>query len=340
MRLTIVPLSEVPSSLLKDYLGGQGMPSEIISWKYFDSAFNRGRERGFVWLREGRVAGFVGLIPFDLSGGGNRSQTAWTCDWSVGEPDANPGFGVMLLKRAIDSCGHLMALGGNENTQRLLPRIATRTVPEAGLMFGLPLRLGAVFRKLGRLPEAGPLRRIFSALSGIPLRWVGGAESRVRVERGVSPAISALLESERGPGWSPRYDFEYLNWQVGRCPAVVSWTCIAPGEAGSRAAALFWRPVDSSNLWRTAVWMEAGGQESLRAVLREVVRRIYGEGGVAVSAIVSRLDHDLIQILREIGFVRIGAPRPLFVCTPGRNRGSLDEPGRLSYLDTDLAYRF
>ncbi len=55
IRKSFVPLSSVPRPAVLDYLERRGESRVIMEWKYFDEAFNRGRERGYVWLRDGNV---------------------------------------------------------------------------------------------------------------------------------------------------------------------------------------------------------------------------------------------------------------------------------------------
>jgi hypothetical protein len=60
---------------------------------------------------------------------------------------------------------------------------------------------------------------------------------------------------------------------------------------------------------------------------------------MAVSAIVSRLDTEVQAALRARGFIPLGRRRPLYVCA-GQDEKPVLELSGLSYLDSDLAYRF
>lgn len=340
MPPSVVPLSGVPAELLREFLGRVGMTAEVADWRYLDQDFNRGRNRGFAWLRGDRIEGMIGLIPFQIAGGGPARQVNWSSDWILADPGSNPGMGILLLRRAIESSTTLFALGGNENTRKLLPRIAARTIPDAALGLHLLLRAGAILRraeqkgKLGWLPKP-------RLLYMIPLCWVpkSGSSSEIRTESGVSREIAPLLDRRHAEGWSPRYDFTYVSWQIGRSPLICCWTsyCLSGGEA--RAAAVYWSPAGSSDFWRLAVWYESGHRDRLDAVLRQAVSEIYRRGGMAVSAIVSRLDTEVQSALRARGFLPFGRRRPLYVCT-GQDDTPVPELSGLSYLDSDLAYRF
>ena len=316
------------------------MSRDVVEWRYLDAKFNRGRNRGYAWIRHDRIEGMIGLIPFDIAGPGPTRTVNWSSDWMLADPSSNPGMGILLLRKAIESSTELFALGGNENTRKLLPRIATHTVPDAGMSLHLPLRLGVVLRRLEgkRILDRLPKPKL---LYMIPLRRVpkSGRSAEIRTERGLSPQITPLLEVEPEQQWSPRYDFSYLDWQLGRAPFVQCWTSYTPSVGEASAAAVYWRPAHSSDFWRLAVWSRPGQTDRLERVIREAVATIYSLGGMAVSAIVSRLDLELQRSLHAAGFLALGRRRPLYVCA-GKAGTTVRELRGLSYLDTDLAYRF
>src|ERR1700740_1502573 len=98
MRSGLIRVSEADPVAVKKYLSGHEVEPEIAEWKYFDSNFNRDRERGLVWGGDGGAAGFWGLIPFGVErGGACAAQCAWSCDWSVDPLEAG-GMGLMLAK--------------------------------------------------------------------------------------------------------------------------------------------------------------------------------------------------------------------------------------------------
>jgi hypothetical protein len=340
MAPSVVPLSEVPVELLRDFLGRVGMSREVVDWRYLDDDFNRGRNRGFAWIRRDRIEGMIGLIPFRISGNGPDREVNWSSDWILADPTSNPGMGILLLRRAIESSTALYALGGNENTRKLLPRIATHTVPDAGQGMHLLLRSGAILR---RVEQRGVLARLPKPrlLYMLPLRWIPGPvpSSEIRTEPGVSRAIAPLLESRHGESWSPRYDFTYVSWQVGRSPLIRCWTSYAFSDGEPRAAAVYWSPAASSDFWRLAVWYRPGSRDRLETVLRYAISEIYRRGGMAVSAIVSRRDSEVQAALWAKGFLRLAGARPLYVCA-GQDHKPVPELSGLSYLDSDLAYRF
>jgi hypothetical protein len=340
MRPVLLSLSEVEPSLVKDYLVRQEIPPDIVDWKYFDSHFNRGQDRGFVCLKENKVCGFLGLIPFRARKDGRTLECAWSCDWSVDASQVVGGMGIMLVKQAKEAYDAIFNVGGNENTRRIFPRLADRTVWDAGISLALPLRLGAILTKLAPRFLHGPLaRRNF--LRNLPLKWIRTreADQRVRVEPGVSAEIAHLFEERDQSEWCPLYDYEYIRWQLKTCPAVVSWSCYVPSPS-PRTAGIVWRSASSTDFWRLALWGARNAEDEAKLLIRRMVQFVYQQKGAAVSAIASHLDQPLISLLTAHGFLRRPGRLP-FYGMRGRDANlTFDEFGILSFLDADLAYRF
>src|SRR5207253_2385187 len=159
--------------------------------------FNQSRNRGFAWIPGDCIEGMIGLIPFQIGGEGENQDANWSCDWILADPARNPGMGILLLKSAIRASPTLFALGGNETTQRLLPRLASRTDAGAGIPLHLVLRSGAILRRIERRFK-GPRLPFPQAWYKIPLRRVPrtGAYDKVVIESGVARKIAPLIEAD------------------------------------------------------------------------------------------------------------------------------------------------
>jgi hypothetical protein len=338
MLASFAPLSAVPPEAAKRYLVSHETPQEIVDWKYFDERFNCGRERGYAWFVDGKVLGFIGLIPFDLDRGGATEPAAWTCDWSVADPKSSGAMGLLLLKYAYRSFGGpVFNLGGNQYSRRVFSRIAAHTFADAGVTLYAPLRGGAILRALRRripqIPASG-----LGALNRVPL-WRNRRRPALaaRFDPGVSRAIAPLLVA--GGGWRPRYDFEYVDWQIGRCPALLSATCYAPADSPQAAAAL-WRTRQDPGLWRAAIWAHPDAREAADSVAAAALEHAYENQGEVLSILVSRLDRELAGILRRRGFFTRRPRRPLDAILNAKGNEPFEELHGLSFLDTDLAHRF
>ena len=331
-------MSEADPAAVKRYLLGRQIEREIIDWKYFDSEFNRDRERGVVLVRENQVAGFLGLIPFRAEKDGLRADCAWSCDWSV-DPSQGGGMGLLLVKRARELYDGIFNLGGNENTRQIFPRLADRTVPDAGISLVLPLRLGSI---VARLPR-GFVKRLLSQqekLQQIPLRWVRtGVSSAVTIEPGLSPEVLSVTGATPRTDWRPVYDSEFLDWQFGRCPAIFSWSCWISSESPLRTAAVVWRSRTSKKLWRFVFYGETHDQEMLQILTAAIVSLAYQQGCMALVTIASHRQGELVRFLRRRGFLRRGG-LPFYAMRGRCAELPIEDFVALSYLDADLAYRF
>lgn len=330
-------MSEAEPAAVKKYLQSRQIQPEIIDWKYFDPGFKGHNERGVVLVRDSQVAGFLGLIPFRLQKDEVSADCAWSCDWSV-DPGQG-GMGLLLVKRARELYDGIFNLGGNENTRRVFPRLADRTVPDAAVSFVLPLRLGSIF---ARLPK-GRLRDLLNqqeALQQIPLRWVRGlSKSEITVDSGLSPRLVSLADTAPQVDWRPLYDSNFLEWQFGRCPDITCWSCWISSESPLRTAALIWRSRSSRKFWRFVVCGETHDLEKMKRLIGAIVSFVYSQGCVALFAIASHKETDLATLLRRRGFLRYGS-LPFYAMRGRCAELPTDEFSVLSFLDADLAYRF
>jgi hypothetical protein len=332
------PLSALDPELLVEYLGREGFPSDIVRWKYFDERFNRGRERGYAWVKDGKIGGFLGLIPFEAVLNGRTADAAWTCDWSVQDQSAR-GVGILLMRQAQNRYEFLTQLGGNDATQRIVSRLSSMTENDAGVVYHLPLRVGAALRVVRRKNPKLPVDAI-GLVNRVPIRWPRRVQSdAIRFESGVSDKLGAFLEPERRGDFYARYDFEYLRWQITDSPHLKAETCLHMAASEPDAAALIWRE-KLPDFWRLAMWWRTGAEKEMDLVLSSVIRRVFESGGYILSFVVSRLDRGAIDLVHNRGFVAAPRRRPLHIIVSKKDGAPVPEMWPLSYLDTDYAYRF
>ena len=328
---------------MRDYLIKQGHQPAIIDWKYFDGAFNRGRERGFAAILDGRLVSFLGLIPFTARQDGKPVEAAWSCDWYK-DPEISGPVGLMLIRQSMGAYPLTYSLGGSDMTRAIMGRLAHLTVPAAGIELYRPLRVGGAFQML----EKATGRAQFSSLSflnHVPLPTA----LRLRNRR---PEISSTLPDglERlfspGPaagGDLPWYDLPYLQWLLERCPALTGGVCVTRTGDQITAAVLFWRPAHDRRWWRICPLPDRRSPElsvsDLIAALHRTLAYIRKEGGWLVSLLASHLDETNLHLARRYGFIKSKTRRTFYVLT--RDANALPaEPRVFSYLDTDYAYRF
>jgi len=336
----IRPLSSLSPSKVKEYLLRQGSDTaQIIDWKYFDAAPNRGGERAFAYIQDDRITAFVGLIPFQSFDAGIRIETAWSCDW-YRDPGVTGPVGILLLKRSLASYGRLYSLGGSENTRAILPRLSQTVVMDAAIEVHKPLRIGGAIRAFGRAMHF-PLPRHIPFGADIPLQRMGllSSSSKARLSSTFPLSIETLLDGSRGSEPHSCYNLSYIRWQLTSCPLLTSGVCTVPGDALPRAAVFFWHPVNNTEFWRIAAISEPHAWDELDLALTRTIQHIHEQRGWMVSALVSRQEKELLQLLRKRGFLPNKRRRPLFIMD-ANGKAVPGELRKLSYLDTDYAYRF
>jgi hypothetical protein len=75
------------------------------------------------------------------------------------------------------------------------------------------------------------------------------------------------------------------------------------------------------------------------ALITATLAYVQNQGGISLSAAVSRQERHLIEVIRARGFIVSPRRRPLYVISASRFQYPLPEPPRLSFLDTDSGYR-
>lgn len=338
----ILSLREASKDEVKSYLVRRGMAGDVVEWKYYDETFNRGRERGYVWLHDGQINGFIGLIPWSVRRHDEQLDMVWGCDWSVADPNTSKGMGMVLATHAMALHRPWISLGGSAKARTIMPHLANRVVDDAGLVFWQPLRLGAALKKLG---ERNRLARWLDStfLRSVPIRWVPRPSIRrptIVTEVGLAPAVAELIEREHHSEWHPHHRFDDLQWSMARCPSIAVRTSYITGLSGIEAAAMFWRSSAATDFWKVALWTEPTRRTLIPDLLTEVSWQVFSEGGVAISTLVSHLQTDWIEHLQAAGYWRQPRPLPLYLLGQRKRPLPFEDMSGLSYVCTDLAYRF
>jgi hypothetical protein len=181
---------------------------------------------------------------------------------------------------------------------------------------------------LDRLRQV-PLRRGTPAISS----------DRVTIEPGLAVVLHPLLEKSNLVDGCPLYDFEYLHWQIGRCPVLDSYTVYLKGKADVRTAVLLWCSATSRDFWRMTVLSMDPNPADLDSLVAMSLSFVQSEGGVALSVGASRHETKFIAVMRSHGFIVSPRRRPLYILGGSRGSSLIPEPRQLGFLDTDWAYR-
>lgn len=324
----------------REFLIGYGHEPDIIDWKYYDQCFNAGRERGFACVDDGRIVAFLGVIPFTVIHDGKAIETAWSCDW-YRDPNASGPLGIMLIQHALKAYPLIYSFGGSEVTKAIMGQLSRVTIPTAGLELYKPVRVGGALHALQRAARVKHVPS-WSAINNIKVP-ISGRKSGEGIEANLLEALPDSLEElfkERlTEGHVPAYNVSYLRWLLERCPSITGGVCLVSRGEELLGAVLFWCLVNDRRFWRMSLLSRRREYEMLEAGMRRTIHHIRESGGWLISLLASRLDDDLLKMASQHGFYRSNSRRPLYILTrqPG---AKLQELERLSYLDTDYAYRF
>ena len=103
---------------------------------------------------------------------------------------------------------------------------------------------------------------------------------------------------------------------------------------------MFWRGAQTGDFWKVALWADPLRRQLLRDLLHEVRWQVYTEGGLAISTLVSHLQTDVIEHLHTDGYWRQPRCLPLYLLSQRQQPLPFLDMTGLSYVCTDLAYRF
>ena len=148
-----------------------------------------------------------------------------TADWFC-HPDYRPVVGIKIMRMMMDKPEPMLVVGGNKNTQNVLPRLRWHSLPDVP-RFVLPIGPGVMFKGLSRLLRI-PTSAFPSALGRLPsFRVFGG-------RRGAAPngtgSVFRLRDSESLPEIAPPPDSCALGAVLDR--EEVDWLNKAPDAMG------------------------------------------------------------------------------------------------------------
>jgi len=341
MKSSIMPVGQVPKELVHAYLVQSGMgrglrPAEV-QWKYYDEEFNQGRERGYVWFKDGRVRGFIGWMPVTVATPAGDRDMVWTCDWSVDDPNGNPGIGILLLSKVQKNYGFVGGVGGSADTHSTVPRMRTNTVAGIAVRLRRPLRLASLLERAeDKLPALPRLSATALGRVKLPRRSAGGAPAAVFSDGVDAAALGPLFDQPAVDHCRVRYNADHLAW-LGRYPEADFRTGVLKAGTGF-AAALLWRRHWAADRWRMVIRCNPDGTSLVGPLVGQVLERLADTTGNIVSTIASSHDHSVLEQLKRHGFIQSAERLPLYIPDDDGAGGCREGFSQMSYLDTDLAF--
>jgi hypothetical protein len=257
--------------------------------------------------RGGHLVGFLGTHVRRLRFNGRPVKMVCSGQL-VADPDARaPGVGALLLRKCLAGPQELTITDGATDTVReLWERLGGRTLPAASTAWTRPLRpwgLGAEL--LARRTRSDRLRRgaraLAPALDAITVRLAGSLAPTPpdTTAEALTPSsmaeLLAALDAE--VALRPDYDEDFLSWLFEELRAVpqrgapVGHLVRYPDGRPAGWYVAFVRPGGISEALQLA-----GGPESLRAVLDQLVWEAARTGSTAVRG---RVEPRLLPLLRD-----------------------------------------
>ena len=234
LTFSAVPESELPEVI--DFLHRIfGTPAEhppfreaVLRWKAIAPHPFWSGSRSYVYRKEGKIQAHGCVAPVDWLHAGGTTRAACVLDWAANR--ALAGIGVMLFRSVGKMVDGLMAVGGSEDTLRILPHAGFRQIVSMPL-FARVVR--PVSRNLGgRLDWKTPgrmARDVARALT--PLPDPGPEWRATRVARFDAGIELALPTAGRPSPIVARRSPDLLNYWLD-CPAAAMEGYRVSGPAG------------------------------------------------------------------------------------------------------------
>jgi hypothetical protein len=178
MRTTIRPSVPADAAGIVELLAAAGLKPnvepEALDWKYWNEREDWAGARSFVATRDAQILAHAAVVPGSCATASRRFTVLHLIDWAA-RPNA-AGVGVSLMKHVGRLADALLAVGGSEQTLRILPHIGFRPCGTAeGYVRVLhPLRfLGALGAAWWKLPARLVRRSLWRLSSPVvaPAGW-------------------------------------------------------------------------------------------------------------------------------------------------------------------------
>jgi len=303
---------------------------QALHWKYWLPRADFPEPRSFVNLRGDRLVAHAALIRGAFRGANGRQSTAHVIDWVARSGDW--GAGTTLMKHVGQQVESLLAIGGSDDTLRILPHLGFRR-SEVVKGYVRPLHSLQILRSQplsSRLP-ARLLRSLiwkYSVRGAQATEWqiypVTGGEDLVRVS-GIFAAVPAgvtLLERS----------IELLAYVLA-CPSVPMRLFIVGNS--QRTKGYFLLAFAQAQVRLVDWWMDSNAQSNLCALIGCAVRQAmlnHQAAELVVWGSDPEFEHALVNCGFHARYNMLVQIRPTDGATLPR------APLRLNMLDNDAAY--
>lgn len=305
--------------------------SRSLHWKYWQERSDWSAPRSFVLCGADAIKAHGAIVPGAFLCGQERIATAHVIDWAARPGEI--GAGVALMKHIAQQVGSLLAIGGSEDTRRILPHIGFKAMGIATDYVRplFPLRALRDFniRNWRALPRAvrASLRKLAAprAAHGTWSTCSITTDAELRQLTAAFPAPSPkTMVLERSVGM-----FSYLL----RCPIAPMQLFAVKSPAGTQGYFLL-----SSTPGQVRIadcWIDSEQADAWGALLLCAVERAQ-EDSQALEVVIRASDPVLAQALMRAGFRARSRAAVSVRPPPGFTLPAMDV--RVQMIDNDAAY--
>jgi hypothetical protein len=303
----------------------------LMQWKYDDSHPDWQGPRSYAWKDGGRIAAHACLCPVTYRAAGREVPASYLIDWAADR--RSPGAGGLLLRKMASLFPVLLAIGGSEDTQKILPKLGYKVGGEISF-FARVVRPWRQFRTdpfprgwkaLPRLARNTAWSR--SPVPAPPARWTC---TRLK---DFHASHAALLAAER-PHAATRRTPELMNYWL-RCPGAAMSAFVVSEGAESRGWFVLSRV---EGVLRIAdLRVNSADPEHWRAAYALATRTAL-EDPDACELIAAASTPLAVEAIRRNGF-RLRKSEPVFLLDP---QGLLlpHAPLEIALIESDAAYLY
>lgn len=112
--------------VFREEVGATFIELANLAWKYWTPRFDWKGSRSYVLERHGEIAAHSGVWPLELRSESKTWKVIHLIDWAAGEWEV--GAGVVLLHRLAKMADMVLAIGGSDQTRRIMPSLGFREV--------------------------------------------------------------------------------------------------------------------------------------------------------------------------------------------------------------------
>ena len=302
---------------------------ELIAWKYFSSHPEWDGARSFVAKADGNIVGHAGVWPVSLWHSGAPLKAVHLIDWAAAR--AQPGLGVLLLRKLAAMADLLLTIGGSAETQAILPKLGYRRCGAVAIQVKLVHPVRQITRKYqwNWKTPARVLRNAIWAVGGLPAAPPGWQVSQVRA---FEESITELLSPNASSG--AVRTIAGINHLL-TCPAAKFTAYVISDAKKMRGYFVLSQHVGQVRIVDLAA--TAGDQDALIATCAAAARTAAAMPGCR-EVVAGFSSEELQRIFADMGF-RTRQLAPVFCYDPRNILISKYRP-KLSMSDGDLCFLF